>query len=114
MLYLKVKDIKNRKRFYKLEKAKLFYKFIFINLISRLKQTKKSKIQNKTKLNKLAYLFSLHNYNYLKLNSKTRLLRRCVFSNRNRANLRSFSLSRIVLRDFIQFNALPGYRKAAW
>jgi len=40
------------------------------------------------------------------------LSRRCLLSNRNRAVLRSYGLSRIVFRDFAQLGILPGYKKA--
>ena len=110
MRYLKIKDIKNRKRFFKFEKLKLFHKFIFINLINRLKLKQHNPILYKKSL----YLLTKYNFNFLKLTSKTSLLRRCLITNRNRSNLRSFNLSRIVMRDFIQFGILPGYKKAAW
>ena len=113
MRYLKVKDIKLRQQFYKLEKVKLFQKFIFINCIHKLK-IKKLTQQNKILSKKIRFFLAKYNYNYLKLTSKTLFLRRCLITNRNRSNLRSFNLSRIVMRDFIQFGILPGYKKAAW
>ena len=68
------------------------------------------------KLEKVLFAWrKLYSTNCVKLNSKTRVLRRCVVSNRNRGNLRSFGgLSRIVLRNFIHSGILPGYKKAVW
>lgn len=110
MRSLRLKDIKNRKHFLKFEKLKLFRKFIFITLINKLK----AKQQNPILLKKSLYLLINGSYSFLKLTSKTALLRRCLITNRNRSNLRSFNLSRIVMRDFMQFGILPGYKKAAW
>ena len=110
MRYLKLKDIKVRQQFHKLEKLKLFQKFIFINLTHKLISKKLTQQNSK----KIKFLLAKYNYNFLKLTSKTLFLRRCLITNRNRSNLRSFNLSRIVMRDFIQFGILPGYKKAAW
>ena len=51
---------------------------------------------------------------YFKSNSKTRFVRRCNITNRNRSVLRSFGFSRIVFRNFIHHGFLPGYKKAVW
>ena len=79
--------------------------------MNRFKLKKKS-----VKLEKVLFAWrKLYSTNCVKLNSKTRVLRRCVVSNRNRGNLRSFGgLSRIVLRNFIHSGILPGYKKAVW
>jgi ribosomal protein S14 len=45
---------------------------------------------------------------------KTRIIRRCVLNNRNRGVSRSFGLSRICLRELLQFGQIPGYSKAIW
>ena len=42
------------------------------------------------------------------------ITRRCLLTNRSRAIYRPFGLSRLVLRDLIQFGLLPGYTKAIW
>ena len=111
MFYSKVKDIKNRALLRKKEKSKLLKSLFFFNLMNRFKLKKKS-----VKLEKVLFAWrKLYSTNCVKLNSKTRVLRRCVVSNRNRGNLRSFGgLSRIVLRNFIHSGILPGYKKAVW
>lgn len=116
MLYLKLKDKRNRQRFFLAEKQKLIKKFILIHLIQKLKNQKLIKPTFDSKLVQARVLSSLlkYSYNYLKITSKTRLVRRCLISNRSRSVLRPFGLSRIVLREFIQFGLIPGYRKAVW
>lgn len=107
MLYLKIKDIKNRTAFFRLENKQRIFKYIFIN------------IRNKMLLNKTADTFLFHflqqySKNNFKLYSKTRLLRRCIMSNRNRSVFRPFGLSRMLLKNFMGFGILPGYKKAVW
>jgi ribosomal protein S14 len=110
MLYLKKKDNKNRFDFHKLEKKKIIFKYIFIQLSNRFKKNKNSSVLNKI-LFSFSKIFLKKNSNF---NSKTKLFRRCIVSNRNRANLRPYNFSRIVLRNFIQFGLIPGYKKAVW
>jgi len=105
MLSSKVKDLKLRKLFLKVEKKKKIHKFLFMNLLSR--DSKSTKRQ--------ALLLSL-----LKLTSKVnrvskiRLTNRCILSNRGRGVNKTYGLSRIVMRDLIQFGIIPGYKKAVW
>jgi len=107
MLYLKIKDIKIRSLFFRLENKKRIDKYIFIN-IARI-----TKIKNTTPY--LFYNFWLQNHkNNNSLQSKTCLTRRCIFSNRNRSIYRPYGLSRIVLKNFAHFGILPGYKKAIW
>ena len=111
MLYSKNKDIKNRNFFQKKEKVKLIYKFIFINLMNKLKLKKQS-----FKLNKILFIWQKFYLKKMsKVVSKVKLIRRCTISNRNRGNLRILGgLSRITLKNFINFGIFPGYRKAVW
>jgi len=111
MYYLKKKDIKNRSLFFKKETIRIIFKYIDSNLISHFRLKRRS-----IKLNKiLTVWYRLCNKELSRLNSKTRLVRRCNISNRNRANFRLFGgLSRIVVRDFIHSGTLPGYKKAIW
>jgi len=110
MLYLKKKDSKNRSDFYKIEKKKIILKYIFVQVANHFK-----KVKNLSVLNKILFSFSkIFQKKFLNFNSKTKLFRRCIVSNRNRGNLRPYNLSRIVLRNFIQFGFIPGYKKAIW
>ena len=103
MLALKIKDLKFRKLFLKNEKKKKISKFLLINLLSYSK--KKAISINPT------FLFLQYK---TKKNSKARLTNRCVYTNRAKGVNRYYSLSRIVLRDYMQFGIIPGYTKAVW
>lgn len=105
MLSSKIKDLKLRKLFFKFEKKKKICKFLFINLLSR-------KILRGH--NKEITLLLLKLQNTFKRSSKIRLTNRCVLSNRGRGVNKLFGLSRIMMRDLIQFGIIPGYTKAVW
>ena len=100
MLSLKVKDLKNRKAFYLLEKSRVVDKFLFINILSKKLPQAKCFFSKKS--------LKIKNY------SKTKIMRRCIFNNRSRGALRSFGISRIFLRELMQFGLVPGYSKAVW
>jgi small subunit ribosomal protein S14 len=76
----------------------------FLNLFSK---------SNKNKYSIFLYLFS-NKLNKLKFNRKTKINRRCIFSNRNRGVLRPFNISRITFKELVYFGLLPGYKKAVW
>jgi len=46
--------------------------------------------------------------------SKTKVVRRCILTNRGRSCTRPYNISRMVLRELLQFSILPGYQKAVW
>ena len=100
MLSLKYKDIKNRLKFYKRELDKNSFKFFYINAAQ--KESTRKKLTH-------FYLRKL-NTNY----SKTKLQRRCLFTNRAKVSNKVFGISRIRLREMLKFNILPGYTKAVW
>ena len=105
LVYKKIKNLQLKQIFNKLEKFKKINKFLFIYLINK-------NIHDIVINKNLIYFFNIFN------NSKRKVLmnitRRCLFTNRSRAIYRPFSLSRLVLRDLIQFGLLPGYTKAIW
>jgi ribosomal protein S14 len=101
MLASKIKDLRERKAFQSLEKSKIIKKFIFFSLLNE--DSSKKKLS-------LLILSSLK----LKKISKTRVVRRCILTNRNRGVLRPFGISRIYLRELMQFGLIPGYSKAVW
>ena len=103
MLVSKIKDLKLRQSFLKLEFSKKVTKFLAINLLSKKKLTSKNTLM----VQSLA----------LRLNSrvsKLRLKNRCLLSNRNKGVSKQYTLSRIVMRELIQFGIIPGYTKAVW
>lgn len=122
MLSSKIKDIKIRNSFEKIEKIKKIKKFVFTNLLNNpfteINSNFKSDISNKDRnfklKNYLALLFLKKTKNKMLLKSKTRFTNRCVFNNRNRGVLRLFGISRILLRDLMQFGLIPGFSKAVW
>ena len=105
MLSSKIKDLKLRKLFLKVEKKKKIYTFLFLNLLSR-------KSVNKSR--QLITLSLLKLQSKLNRVSKVRLTNRCILSNRTRGVNKRYGLSRIMMRDLIQFGIIPGYKKAVW
>jgi len=104
MLAFKIKDIKTRQKFSKLENLKKLNKFLFINLLSRkIKLFSNASLQSQ--LLKLQISSKI---------SRIKIKNRCILSNRNKGVSKYYSLSRIVMRDFMQFGILPGYSKAVW
>jgi ribosomal protein S14 len=102
MLKSKVKDLKTRLSYRKYEKKKLINRFIRINTINR-------------KINFFCTTLHFFVKNFRdKKSSKTGIIRRCVLNNRSRGVSRSFGLSRICLRELLQFGQIPGYSKAIW
>ena len=99
MLFKKTKDILLRKYFLKIEKKKLINKYIYINLLKKspFKQTK----------NFIKKFVSLKG-------SKVKITNRCLLTNRKHSVYKKFSLSRLVLRDLMQFGIIPGYAKSVW
>lgn len=104
MLSSKIKDLKIRKRFSKVEKLKRVEKFIFVNTLNK---------QSLNYNNKETVAFTLKKINFSK-DSKVKITRRCIMNNRNRSVIRPYGISRIYLRELLQFGLLPGYSKAVW
>ena len=107
MKYLKIKDIKNRKNFFLNEKKNLIKKTIFINFLNLF--SNKFKTQHSIFL----YIF-IKKLKLFKGNSKTKINRRCILTNRNRSIIRPLNISRIIFKDLVYFGLLPGYKKAVW
>jgi ribosomal protein S14 len=107
MKYLKVKDIKNRRNFFRNEKKILIKKTIFIHFLNLFSN------EFKKKHSVFLYIF-IKKLKFFSSNSKTKINRRCIFSNRSRGILRSLNVSRIIFKDLIFFGLLPGYKKAVW
>lgn len=108
MLSAKIKDLKIRNSFNKIEKLKKIKKFVLTNLLSRSALEKEFTFDQEL-------LFSLFKRSKkMKFKLKTRMVNRCVINNRGRGVFRPFSISRILLRNLMQFGLLPGYSKAVW
>ncbi|OXE37284.1 MAG: 30S ribosomal protein S14 [Phenylobacterium zucineum] len=46
--------------------------------------------------------------------SKTRIVNRCILTNRSRGLYRKFNISRILMRKLLLFGVLSGYSKSVW
>ena len=106
MLSVKIRDIKTRNSFYRNEKLKKIKKFLFINFLN---SNKISTIYRNCLLISL-----LKQKQKLKQKTRSKMSNRCVFNNRNKSVLRPYGISRILMRDLMQFGVLPGYSKAVW
>lgn len=106
MLSVKIRDIKTRNSFYRIEKLKKIKKFLFINFLN---SNKISTISRNCLLISL-----LKKKKKLKQKTRSKMSNRCVFNNRNKSVLRPYGISRILMRDLMQFGVLPGYSKAVW
>ena len=104
MLSLKKKDLKFRQKFLNNEQLKRVNKFLFVNTLNSNKSSD---------LEKTFTVFSRDNLNR-GLDSKVKITRRCIINNRNRSVIRPFGISRVYLRELLQFGLLPGYTKAVW
>ena len=104
MLFTKTKDVKKRFLFSKLELKKTVSRFLFINILNdvNLNYDYKKKI----------LLFLIKNINIKE--SKVKIVRRCVLTNRSRVSHRILAVSRIKLKEMLKFGVVPGCKKAIW
>jgi small subunit ribosomal protein S14 len=101
---LKIKDLKSRSAFQKSEQFKLANKLIFTNTLNK-------NAENKSASKKF---FFIERKRKSKLSSKVIITRRCIINNRGRGVFRPFGISRVYLRELLQFGLVPGYSKAVW
>lgn len=104
MLSSKYKDLKNRSSFYKEEMKKNILKFLFVNTLNQ------KNIDARFRQKYLYFYLTKLNQNY----SKTKLIRRCILTNRSKVSYRRFAISRIKLRELLKYQIIPGYKKAIW
>jgi small subunit ribosomal protein S14 len=101
----KIKDIQIRKQY----KQKEY--FLKLNKSIQTQLYSYSYKYNKILFTKLNYI----NISKKKTSSlKTKIVRRCNETNRNRSVFRKFGLSRLTLKNYFSFGLLPGYKKAVW
>ena len=104
MKYLKIKDQVNRVKYFNTEIKNKIRKFLFVNLLS-------SSNLNKTKKKIITKFF----FSKKKSNSfRTKVLRRCLLTNRNKVSSRYTGISRVKLRDLLKENEIPGFNKKIW
>lgn len=108
MLFAKVKDFKLRQKYLKNEYKIKTYKYVFINLL----------FKHKILVKDHSYLNIVHYNNKLKKvltkSNKTKIVRRCLHTNRTKNINRPLNLSRAILKNLISFGFVPGYKKAVW
>lgn len=104
MKYLKQKDLKHKNRFFNQEIDKKINKFLFINLLNN----KKTKENTKTVVKQ--YFLAKKK----RQSNKTKLLRRCLLTNRGRVSHQMFGISRIKLRELLRNKQIPGFNKDIW
>lgn len=104
MLFKKVKDIKFRQKFNRIEKLRKVQSFLITNLLNQGFFESKRRV--------LLYVLKKKFNN--NLSSKVKITRRCILTNRNRSIVRPFNISRSILRELMQFSILPGFSKAVW
>jgi small subunit ribosomal protein S14 len=102
MLKSKIKDLKTRLSFRNFEKKNLICNFLRVNTLSK----------DDSFHYEMSPFFMEKSTNNKSL--KTKITRRCILNNRSRGTLRSFGLSRVYLRELLQFGKIPGYSKAIW
>lgn len=105
MLSSKIKDLKNRKFLLKIENNKLVYKFLLINTLNN---------PSFSQLKKVFFIKYFKKFNKSQYKSSTRILNKCVLSNRNQKTFSKFNLSRLVAKDLLSFGLIPGYKKSVW
>lgn len=98
MLFAKKRDIKLRTNLNKKELLQNSFKYVRTNFLGKIE--KKEKIP-----------FFFNDFHF-KNNSKVKLVRRCVLNNRSRGLTKPYNVSRIKLRELIQFGIVPGYKKS--
>jgi len=104
MKKLTIKKYKKlRSKFLKIEKKLKVYTF----LKSYTLKKKRLFSYKMTKLNTLRFPF-------FNSGSKTRIVNRCILTNRSRGINRSFKINRISLKEMFKVGFLPGYHKATW
>jgi len=107
MLFSKIKDLKTRKHYNKNEKLRIIKKFIITNLLSRLM----SSYTNSKEKEMFLYLLSKYRLNSI---GKTKIVRRCILTNRGRSIIRPYNISRLSFKKLNQFGYIPGIQKGIW
>lgn len=103
MIFLKKKDIKNRNLLLKKEIKNKSIKFVFNRFLG-------FRFRDNNDVNLSNSFFSKH---ARKISYKSRVVRRCILTNRGRGSQRMFLVSRICLRDLLLSGKYSGYKKAS-
>lgn len=104
MYHLKIKDVKFRKKFHKLEIKLNLKRFVYRNMLSHFYFQKNFNIYN---------LISFQNLKRKRKRISTKFVNRCILSNRSKS-IRTLKISRLHARELISFGIIPGFKKAIW
>jgi ribosomal protein S14 len=97
MLFRKIKDLRVRTSFKNKEILNTCIKFVNTNHLN--------KIEHKSRQ---SCFIKIKHKNF----SKTKIVRRCIHTNRARGSIRPYNISRVKLRELLQFGIIPGYKKS--
>jgi len=100
------RDKKIRQFFFKYEFFFLYNRFLFRHSLAFPKKTQ-------TFFFKKGLFFFFYNKKKA-LCLQHAIVRRCILTRRGRGVFRNFNLSRHVLREFLSFGFILGYKKFAW
>lgn len=104
MILSKNKDKLLRKKLNRIELRKKELKIVFVRLMSD-----SSLSAEKKKLVVKQLVKKLH-----ERTSKSKVMKRCLLTNKARVMHKSFKVSRVKLKDMLEFGLVPGYKKAVW
>lgn len=94
----KTKDLRKRILLLNKENSRICYKFLLNSFSFKEKKLNKYILEN---------TFKLKNY------SKTKIIRRCIFTNRSRSSIRPYNISRVKFRQLLQYGMIPGFKKTS-
>lgn len=103
----KSKDLKLRLLYQKNELIKKVFKILLTTFSYNLKYSQENLCVENFKIFFRIYKKALKS-------SRTKIFNRCILTNRSRGLLRKYSISRIKMREMLQYGLLPGYSKAVW
>lgn len=103
LCYYQKKNNNSRLHFKKRETQQKIKKCVFTNILN-----------NKSVSSALKSFFLKYFLMRKKRKTKTQIKSYCVMTNKSKSVYKPFGISRIYLREMIQFGLLPGYSKAVW
>lgn len=104
MILSKNKDKALRQKLLRLEVNKKQIKILFIKLMN----------DNTLKNEQKKVILKYFNSKLQKKSSKSKLLKRCLITSKSRLMYKRFKISRVKLKDMLDYGLIPGYSKAVW
>ena len=101
-----IKNLKFRKNYYKFELLKKVDNFLLRQFLNSPSINEKKRfLYLAVKLLDIKKSYSI---------SKSQIKTKCALTGRNKSINKTYSLSRISLRNLMSYGAVPGYKKAVW